>query len=109
MLADFANSSSQWVVGLAALTYKNRENDDKIHADNLVKRSGVRIYRKKNILKNILKKKHLINLKTYRHPYLDVNLSKHVNKHPIHLGTPCSPFKQEAMWTGPWNEKDLFL
>ncbi len=19
------------------------------------------------------------------------------------------PFKQEAMWTGPWNEKDLFL
>jgi hypothetical protein len=33
---------------LAALTNKNRENYDKIHADNLVRRSGVRIYRKKN-------------------------------------------------------------
>jgi hypothetical protein len=34
-----------------------------------------------------LKKKHLINLKTYRHSYLDVDLPMHVNKHPIHLVT----------------------
>ncbi len=104
---DFANSSCIGKQGLAALTNKNRENYWKIHADNLVALSGVRIYRKKN-KKIVLKKKHLKILKTYRHPYLDVDLPMHINKHPIQ-SLDTVPFKQEAMWTGPWNEKDLFL
>jgi hypothetical protein len=36
------------IQGPAALTNKNRENYDKIHAVNLIKRSTVRIYRKHN-------------------------------------------------------------
>ncbi len=69
------------------MTNKNRENYDNIHADNLVKRSGVPIYRKKNVKIKPFKEKASGKFKNLAHPYLDPDLSMHVNKHPIHLVT----------------------
>jgi len=60
---------------LAALTYNKQENVDQMQADNVIKHSGARINHEK-YCKNIClpKQGHQKNLKTYRNPYLGLDL-----------------------------------
>ncbi len=84
---EFATFSANGKQGPAALTNNKQENVNHIQADNVIHRRGVCIKCKKN--KNIcfLKEGHLKNIKTCRDPYFGLDLSKHVNKYPIHLVT----------------------
>ncbi len=73
------------------MTNKKQGNLDQKHTDNLVQRSGVRIYRKK--IKKNLKEEHLINLKTCHDLFMmNVDPPMHVNKNPGQLVTvPLRP------------------
>ncbi len=85
---EFAAFPANGKQGHAALTNNQQQNVDQMQKNNVIKRSGVHINRKK--YKNIFfpNQVQMKNLKTCRNPFLGLDLSMYVNKTPIHLLTP---------------------